>query len=96
MPPLNKKESKILGNPHMAEKALAGQKINQYVFKVAPRANKIMIAGEIKKKYNVKVLKVGIINVAKKARRVGKTIGFKSGYKKAIITLAAGQTIELK
>ena len=87
-------ESKILVSPHTAEKALADQKLNHYVFKVSPAANKIMIANEVKKNYNVKVIKVNIVNIPKKARRVGRTKGFRAGYKKAIVTLAPGQTIE--
>ena len=81
---------------HTAEKALATQKLNQYVFKIDSVANKIMVANEIKKTYKVKVLSVNIINVSGKVRRVGRTRGFKSGFKKAIVTLAPGQTIELK
>jgi len=88
-------ESKILISSHMAEKALADQKLNHYVFKVSPAANKIMIANEVKKNYNVKVIKVNIVNIPKKARRVGRTQGFRAGYKKAIVTLAPGQTIEM-
>ena len=87
-------ESKILISSHTAEKALMDQKLNHYVFKVSPTANKIMIANEVKKNYNVKVIKVNIVNIPKKARRVGRTKGFRAGYKKAIITLAPGQTIE--
>ncbi len=68
--------------------------MNQYIFKVGSAANKIMVANEIKKTYNVKVLNVNIINVPGRTRRVGKTVGFKAGYKKAIVTLASGQTIE--
>ena len=89
-------ESKILISSHTAEKALMDQKLNHYVFKVSPTANKIMIANEVKKNYNVKVIKVNIVNIPKKARRIGKTSGFRAGYKKAIVTLAPGQTIELK
>jgi len=89
-------ESKILISSHTAEKALMDQKLNHYVFKVSPAANKIMIANEVKKNYNVKVIKVNIVNIPKKARRVGRTKGFRAGYKKAIVTLASGQTIELK
>ena len=81
---------------HTAEKALAAQKLNQYVFKVDLGANKIMVANEVKKTYKVKVLNVNIINVPRRARKVGKTTGFKSGFKKAIVTLAPGQTIEAK
>ena len=87
-------ESKILISPHTAEKALADQKFNHYVFKVNSAANKIMIANEVKKNYNVKVLKVNIVNIPKKARRIGRTPGFRAGYKKAIVTLAPGQIIE--
>ncbi|MCX6813299.1 MAG: 50S ribosomal protein L23 [Candidatus Azambacteria bacterium] len=87
-------ESKILISSHTAEKALMDQKLNHYVFKVSPTANKIMIANEVKKNYNVKVIKVNIVNIPKKARRIGRTKGFRAGYKKAIVTLAPGQTIE--
>ena len=88
-------ESKILISSHTAEKALMDQKLNHYVFKVSPTANKIMIANEVKKNYDVKVIKVNIVNIPKKARRVGRTQGFRAGYKKAIVTLAPGQTIEM-
>lgn len=88
--------SKVLIAPHTAEKALASQKLNQYVFRVASTANKITISDEIKKNYHVKVLKINVINVPRKTRRVGKTSGFKAGYKKAMVTLASGQTIEMK
>ncbi len=88
-------ESKILISSHTAEKALMDQKLNHYVFKVSPTANKIMIANEVKKNYNVKVIKVNIVNIPKKARRIGRTKGFRAGYKKAIVTLAPGQTIEM-
>lgn len=78
------------------EKALTGQQLNQYVFRINSGDNKIAISGEIKKKYGVKPVSVNIINTPKKSRKIGKTQGFRSGYKKAIITLAPGQTIESK
>ncbi len=86
----------IFISPHTAEKAIAAQRLNKYVFKVGPKADKISIAREAKKKYGVKVLSVNIVNLPAKIRRIGKTSGYKSGYKKAIITLAEGQTIEFK
>ena len=94
--PIADLKSNILISHHTAEKAIMGQKLNQYVFKVAQKTNKISVAKEIKRVYNVKAVKVNIINIHKKARRVGRTQGFKAGYKKAIITLAKGQSIELK
>jgi large subunit ribosomal protein L23 len=54
-----------------------------------------MIAAAVKKTYGVKVKAVNIINIPRKARRVGRTMGFKAGYKKAVITLAKGQSIEI-
>jgi len=87
---------KVLKSPHVTEKASDLVEQNQYVFKVDLGANKIMVANEVKKTYKVKVLNVNIINVPRRARKVGKTTGFKSGFKKAIVTLAPGQTIEAK
>lgn len=78
------------------EKALSGQNLNRYTFKVLNSANKIDIAKEVKRTYNVKAVSVNITNIPKKARRVGRTPGFKAGYKKAVVTLAKGQTIEIK
>lgn len=89
-------KSDILLAPINTEKAMSGQSIGRYVFKVSPNANKIEISKAIGKAYNVKAVSVNIINVPRKIRQVGKTKGFKSGYKKAIITLAKGQTIEVQ
>lgn len=86
----------ILLSPLATEKAVSGQSLNKYIFKVAPKANKIDIIKAVSKTYNVKAVSANIINIPKKARQVGKTLGFKSGYKKAIVTLAKGQTIEIK
>lgn len=90
------KSGGILISPITAEKALSGQSLNQYVFKVVSSANKIEVAKAVAKTYNVKAVSVNIINIPKKAKRVGRTLGFKAGYKKAVITLAKGQSIEIK
>lgn len=89
-------KSLILLSPLATEKAVSGQSLNKYIFKVAPKVNKIDIIRAVSKTYNVKAVSANIINIPKKARQVGKTLGFKSGYKKAIITLAKGQSIEIK
>ena len=88
--------NKLLIFPLATEKALSAQKLNQYIFKVTASANKIEIAKEINKTYNVKAVSVNIISIPGKTKKVGKTLGFKAGYKKAIITLAKGQSIEVK
>ena len=94
--PVDFKPSGILLSPLATEKAMSGQSLNKYIFKIAFSANKIEVAKAVGKNYNVKVVAVNIVNIPKKARRVGKTLGFKSGYKKAIVTLAKGQSIEIK
>jgi large subunit ribosomal protein L23 len=90
------KSDGILISPLTTEKAVSSQSSNKYVFKVMAKANKIDIMRAVSKTYNVKVVSANIINIPRKARRVGRTLGFKSGYKKAIVTLAKGQSIEVK
>ena len=90
------KSDSILLSPLATEKAVSGQSLNKYIFKITSSANKIEVAKAVGKNYNVKVVSVNIVNIPRKARRVGKTKGFKSGYKKAIVTLATGQSIEIK
>ena len=85
----------ILKSPHVTEKASDLAENNQYVFKVWPRAHKLEIGKAVKDLYGVDVTAVRIINIPKKAKRVGKSQGFKKGYKKAIVSLKKGQKIEI-
>jgi large subunit ribosomal protein L23 len=66
----------------------------KYVFVVDKRANKIQIADAVKEIFNVTVEKVNTVNVRAKTKRVGRSVGKASSYKKAIVKLAAGETIE--
>mgnify|MGYP002681755186 FL=1 len=66
----------------------------KYVFEVAKAANKIEIAKAISQIFNVKVASVNTVNVEGKVKRMGRSIGKRSDYKKAIVKLAAGETIE--
>ena len=68
---------------------------NQYVFAVDRRANKIEIANAVEKLFKVKVLDVRTMNVLGKKKRVGKTVGVRPSWKKAVVTLAEGSRIEL-
>lgn len=82
--------------PHVTEKAaILTEKENQYVFKVAPDANKIEIKKAIEGLFGVHVEKVRIINVPKKKRRRGLIEGYKKGYKKAIVKIKKGEKIEI-
>lgn len=70
-------------------------KDNKYTFVVDKNANKTEVKYAVKQLFNVEVEKVNIINVLPKKRRVGRFLGKKPGYKKAIVKLAPGNTIEL-
>ena len=65
----------------------------KYAFKVSTKANKTEIKQAIEKKFNVKVVAVNIVNSHPKKKRVGKYTGMTNKYKKAIVSLAKGDTI---
>ena len=82
-------------NPIVTEKATILSEQNKTVFKVHNKANKKTIKKNIEKIFKVSVIKVNIINQKTKLKmRQGKK-SFKSGYKKAIVTLKKGQSIDL-
>lgn len=85
---------KVLKSSHITEKAAFLAQENRYVFKVFSKANKIEIRKAVEKLYKVKVLSVNIIKVPRKRRRLGKTLGWKKGFKKAIVQIKEGQKIE--
>jgi len=85
----------IILTPHMTEKSSGMAAQNKYVFKVAGNSSKIEIKKAIEKMYKVKVEKVAVSNKPAKARRVGKYMGEKAGFKKAIITLIEGDKIDI-
>ena len=89
----------ILISPVVSEKATGlSEKRNQYAFKVALKANKIEIKKAIESAYGVKVTSVNTIRYDGKAKfrytKTGIVEGRSQGYKKAIISLAAGDTID--
>ena len=67
---------------------------NKYVFVVDKRANKIQIADAIREIFNVKIEDVNTVNVKAKTKRLGRSVGKTSSYKKAIVKLAEGEKIE--
>ena len=85
----------ILKAPVITEKSENARNEGKYTFKVDPRANKIEIKEAIEKIFNVKVKAIRTLNVKPKKRRVGRYTGLTNRYKKAIVTLAEGQTIDL-
>lgn len=88
---------KVLKEAHITEKATDLGKKNKYIFKVFSGVNKIEIKKAVQDLYGVEVLDVNTINIHRKAKRVAgrKRAGHKRGYRKAIVTLAEGEKIEL-
>jgi len=86
---------RILDSVHVTEKSTSLSERGVYVFKVKPQANKPEIKKAIQDLYGVKVEKVAIINVPEKFRRLSRYEGKKSGYKKALVKLTAGEKIEI-
>jgi large subunit ribosomal protein L23 len=85
----------IIVRPHITEKSsLAYQERGEYHFVVHPDANKIAIKQAIEQLFGVKVTGVWTSNQRGKTRRVGKTSGTRPNWKKAIVKLRDGDTIE--
>ena len=82
-------------NPIITEKATVLSEQNKTVFKVHNKANKKTIKKNIEKLFKVSVIKVNIINRKSKFKMKQGKKSYKSGYKKAIVTLKKGQSIDL-
>ena len=91
----------ILVRPLITEKNTVLMEIGQYSFEVAREANKFQIREAVEKAFSVKVLAVNTLNVKAKAksrtasRRGGRITGHEAAWKKAIVTLAPGDRIDL-
>jgi large subunit ribosomal protein L23 len=92
---MDTKYLEIIKAPVVTEKSQMAMQNGQYTFKVDPRANKTEIKIAIEKLFNVKVVKISTVNEQTKKKRVGRYTGLTNRSKKAIVTLAEGQTIEL-
>ena len=86
---------RIIEKPVITEKAVTLAGSNKYVFKVWQKTNKVEVRKAIEKLYGVKVKDVRVINTPGKKRQVGRFEGWKPGFKKAIVTLEKGHTIEV-
>ena len=84
----------VLLRPMVTEKTTSLMQDNKYTFVVAPSANKIEIRKAVEEIFKVKVLDVHTIRVLGKTKRMGRTQGKRSDYKKAIVKLAHGERIE--
>jgi large subunit ribosomal protein L23 len=85
----------VIKEPHITEKAnIQKEETNQITFRVHKKANKVEIRQAVETFFKTKVLEVRTINVRGKKRRMGRTVGKKSDWKKAVVRLAPGENIE--
>ena len=85
----------LIKYPIITDKATKLLELNQYSFATDPKATKAQIKSAIQYLFQVKVTSVNTQIPSQKSRRVGKFLGTKSLYKKAIITLSQGNSINL-
>lgn len=84
--------------PVVSEKSTALGELGKYVFEVAPGANKIQIKHAVEEAFankKVQVSEVNILHVMGKERRRGRSVGMTRSWKKAVVTLRAGQRLDL-
>jgi large subunit ribosomal protein L23 len=86
--------SAVLLRPVITERSMSGTNAGRYTFAVAKGATKRDIADAVAESFKVDVVAVNVIHVPGKARRLGRRVGHRPDWKKAIVTLAAGQRIE--
>jgi large subunit ribosomal protein L23 len=86
---------RTLVKPLITEKAANLSSEGKYAFEVEGKANKIEIANAINEVYGIKPTSVNIVNVNGKKVRQGRTLGKRKDWKKAIVTLPKGNTINI-
>ncbi|MBP37664.1 MAG: 50S ribosomal protein L23 [Candidatus Pelagibacter sp.] len=82
-------------SPNITEKSTSLSEFNKVVFKVHNGASKNSIKKSIEKIFKVNVVKINTINLKGKTKIIRNKRAYKSGYKKAIVTLKKGQSIDL-
>jgi len=84
----------IIRRPLITEKATEAAEINKFLFEVSSCADKLKVKKAIEAIFGVKVLQVNISNTKGKKKFFKGREGFRSGYKRAVVTLEQGQTID--
>lgn len=82
---------KVIIEPILTEKSVNLKEINKYFFKVSNDVNKIEVKKAVEELFKVKVKNVRIVNMKPKKARLGRFEGYRSGWKKAIVTLKEGK-----
>jgi large subunit ribosomal protein L23 len=84
----------VLRRPLITEKSTLLQGMNKYAFEIAEGANKLQIKQAIEKAFKVTVTKVNVVTMQGKMKRMGRRETMSAAWKKAIVTLKAGDKIE--
>ena len=85
----------LILKPIITEKGTIQMELGKYVFDVLPKATKPDIKAAIESLFDVTVVKVNTLTLPRKKRRVGRFMGYKAQYKRAIVTLKDGDSITL-
>ncbi len=85
----------LILKPIITEKGTIQMELGKYVFDVLPKATKPEIRAAIESLFDVTVVKVNTLTLPRKKRRVGRFMGYKAQYKRAIVTLKEGDSIVL-
>ena len=88
-------KTQVIKYPIITDKATRLLENNQYSFMVDRYSDKLTIKAAIEYLFNVKVIKINTCRLPRKKKRVGKYIGWKPQYKKAIVSLSEGDVINL-
>ena len=91
----SRSNAQVIKYPIITDKATRLLENNQYSFVVDPSSDKITIKTAIESLFNVKIIKINTCRLPRKKKRVGRYIGYKAQYKKAIVTLSNNDVINL-
>lgn len=91
---MTKTAQDIILKPIITEDSIERLEAGKYTFKVAKDANKVEIAKAVEELFDVKVAKVNTISVKGKQKRMGRSVGYTSDWKKAIVTVEGEKRIE--
>ena len=91
---MTKTAQDIILRPIITEDSMDRLPEGKYTFEVAKDANKIEIAKAVEELFDVKVAKVNTISVKGKQKRMGRSVGFRPDWKKAVVTVEGDKTIE--
>jgi large subunit ribosomal protein L23 len=86
----------VIRKPMLTEKCHdLKEKYNQVAFQVDRRANKVQVKEAVEKIFKVKVKRVNVMNMVGKKKRLGRNMGKRSDWRKAVVTLMPGETIDI-